>query len=99
MELTTKQVAAKLGFPVHRVRTLATSGELPPLNQPAPGKRKRFYFFDSRAVADYQRRQALRAANGEPSLPLPAPDAAPAGVISRLDRLEKKLDRLLALWE
>lgn len=95
MLLTTTQVAEKIGKSTNQVTRLAKKGLLPTANQPKPGLTKFFMKFDSKAVAEYMKSEKIRPAT---VITAASDSGGPSGIVSRLDRMEKKLDRLLAIW-
>lgn len=103
MLLDSKQAAVKLGLTISQFKRLLKKGLIPTFNKPEGGHR--FHArFDSRVIT------ALRKGGTLPVSGRPAPTRAaeletngansPAtdGIFTRLDRLEAKIDRLLAIW-
>lgn len=84
MELTTQQVAKRLGYRSTKpIKNIVEEGLLTPVNQRAPGAKKFFMKFDSKDVASYIR---LRRETGT-ALKKPAPAADPEERVSLLDAL------------
>lgn len=96
MNLTTKQVAQKLGLTPTQVRGLVKRGQLAPANA-KPGARV-VYTFDPKVVREFKKTAApvKRLKLTQPGLDFMAPDGA--GITSRLDRIENQLTALAKLW-
>jgi hypothetical protein len=99
MQLTTQQVAEKLKIGSTQVKTLVKHGKLTPSNKKKPEATKFFMKFDSKDIAEYLKNNNT---NGHRSRPIISAskdeDSKPTGIVTRLDRIESKIDKLLKLW-
>jgi hypothetical protein len=103
MNLTTQQVAEKLGVSNVTVATLARMGKLPTSNKPEPGKRVA-HRFDAKVVAEFKKTYMPihRNGNGQSRRVVVNPSNPPMGLLStivkRLNTIDDKLDHIIALW-
>lgn len=101
MILNAKQAGELLGVNAWTVRSWAKKGILPTLT--TPNGVRQVWRFDYAAVRRFKTNRTIGARIRSVDLddPVLSPVAKPAalmGMLARLDRVEQKLDRLLALW-
>ncbi len=100
MRLSTTQGAEKLGVTEHTVRQYRDQGKLTDVAIRKDGAKKHYSYFDSKQINEFAktfnpRRRVIPHSTGN-GLPVIKPSA---GILSRLEAIENKLDRLLAVWE
>lgn len=98
MELTTKQVAEKLGITPGMLRARVNKGEIPSINKPEKGKRIVFRF-DSKTINNYLKENGQvknRKVKSNVSL---NPQRFMTNINTKLNSIESKLDSLLELWK
>ncbi len=100
MNLTTKQVAAKLGLQPHQVLHLVDTGKLTPLNR-VEGKRT-YHEFDSAAINEFKKTYVPRISqrNGRATAPVASTGVIPVfgEMLACMQRIEAKTDALLKAW-
>lgn len=109
MILTLTQVAEKLGGSKDFVRRLAREGKLVPVNTKKEGAQRFYAKFDSKAVQELVRSGVIvRPGKGKrlalnAVVPMVDTTETPerpmgTGILSKLDSIERKLDKLVAIW-
>lgn len=100
MRLSTIQVAEKLGISDHTVRVYRDQGKLIDIAARKEGAAKHFSYFDSKQVNEFAKTFIPGGKIGPRRRAVPeAKPAAAGGIMTRLEAIEAKVDRLLKLWE
>lgn len=96
MIISTKQAAQKLGVSVSRVRQWAKDGHLKAVNTPKEEGKRVNWLFDSSVVNTFKKSdEVAQAATAVKATTQPS---GPGEILRRLQSIEDKLDRLIALW-
>lgn len=93
MLITTKQAAEKLHIDLSTVRTLIRKGQLKDYGKRKEGATKHYALLDHKEVSEFAKVYKSRKTSEGTSVAHPA-----TGLLTRLDRIEEKLDQLLAIW-
>lgn len=103
MLLNTQQAAEKLGTSTYAVKQLVKSGALQDHAKPKKGATRHFFKLDSREVAEFKKSLQEKEAPRKIIVTPPNGERAPRSTASQipgvLQRIEAKLDKLLAMWE
>lgn len=94
MKLTAKQTAEKLNISVAQLNTLVENNRLTVINKPTEGKSRVNRYFDSVEVNKLKQENHLPKPRASKETEAPMGN----GIISRLDTIESKLDKLIKLW-
>lgn len=99
MKWNTKQVAEKLGVGLGAVRNMASKNLIHDISIRKPNAKKHFAWFDSKEINEFAKSYKKRSrSNGSVTQTFTVKENAPQGIMSRLERLEKKVDKLIAMW-
>lgn len=97
MILTAQQVKEKLGIGDTRLKNLQKDGILKPVNKPKEGAKKFFARFDSKDV-NRVAAELKGTFRQRPVRQVDTPSDSPStGFLSRLERLENKVDAILKI--
>ena len=98
MNLTTKQVAEKLGVDSSTINNWARSGKLKPTNNPKEGKSRFNRLFNSADINKFKAENGITPRKRRALLVDSGGSIGPLGFGARLERIESKIDRLLKIW-
>lgn len=103
MNLSSQQVKDKLHIGETKLHKLIEEGKLVTVNKPKEGATKFFRKFDSVAINKFYQEMKQNGIVGQDtktkSKDLPElKEVSQNGILTRLTRIEEKLDRLLKIW-
>ncbi len=96
MEMTTKQVALKLGIHRTELLKLVKAGKIATTNKSENGKRVA-HMFDPRAVREFKRTYTKTRATKDKEVVTASPGAL-TGIVATLERLEATVEKLAKIW-